>query len=79
MNLGYQMYQAERPLSCSELRVIDASRGEIARILSHLLHPRHLHPSHTAPGHQGDYPHGEITVPDYLPKEWMPCGPAASR
>jgi hypothetical protein len=73
------MYQAERPLSHCESRVIDASRGEIARALSHLLHSRHLHPRHTASVPQDDYPHGEIAVPDYLPAEWVPCGPAASR
>jgi hypothetical protein len=73
MNLGYLMYQAERPLSRTESRVVDATRGELARSLFHLLHPRHLHPRHTAPAHQGTCPQGESLVPDYLPEEWVHC------
>jgi hypothetical protein len=32
-NNGYLIYQAERPLSRTELRAVDTARGEVARSL----------------------------------------------
>ena len=32
-NYGYLIYQAERPLSRTELRAVDTARGEVARSL----------------------------------------------
>jgi hypothetical protein len=44
MNNGYLIYQAERPLSRTELRAVDAARGEVARGLSRLFRSRHTEP-----------------------------------
>jgi hypothetical protein len=65
MNLGYLMYQAERPLSRTELRAVDTARGELARGLSRLFHPHN-----TAPAVQGACPRDDFAVPDYPPQEW---------
>jgi hypothetical protein len=68
MNIGYLIYQAERPLSGTEQRAVDASRGEIARGLSRLFHL-----AHTAPASRVACPQGKIAVPDYPPAEWVRC------
>ena len=73
-NYGYLIYQAERPLSRTEMRAADTARGEIARGLSRLFHPRR-----TEPGHQAACPQAEVTVPDYLPAEWVQGTPADRR
>jgi hypothetical protein len=73
MNLGYLMYQAERPLSRTESRAVDAARGELARSVVHLFHPRNLHLRNTAPAHQASCPQADTSVPDYLPEEWVHC------
>jgi hypothetical protein len=64
--LGYLIYQAERPLSQAELHAVEASRGEIARTLSHLLHPRHA-----VPAQQPVRLPEAIAVPDYPPADWV--------
>jgi hypothetical protein len=70
--LGYLIYQAERPLSQAELRAVEASRGELARRLSHLLHPRHAgHLRHTGPAQQAARLPEAIAVPDYPPADWV--------
>ena len=53
-NHGYLIYQAERPLSRTELRAVDTARGEVARGLSRLFHSRR-----TEPGHQAACPRAE--------------------
>jgi len=64
MNLGYLTYQAERTPSRAEQRAADAQRGELARTLAGLLHPRH------AADHPGRPASTPMTVPDYLPADW---------
>jgi len=39
-NNGHLIYQAERPLSRTEVRALDTARGEVARGLSRLFHSR---------------------------------------
>jgi hypothetical protein len=73
-NNGYLIYQAERPLSRTELRAVDTARGEVARGLSRLFHSRH-----TEPGHQAACLRAEVTVPDYPPAEWVQGTPAECR
>ena len=65
MNLGYLISQAERTPSRAEQHAADAQRGELARALSGLLHPRHgtdvlRQAASTA-----------TTVPDYVPTDWV--------
>jgi hypothetical protein len=69
MNLGYLIQQAERTPSRTEQRAADAMRGELARTLSGLLHPR-IHPRRGTdrPGHASS---AAVTVPDYLPADWV--------
>ncbi|HTU73882.1 MAG TPA: hypothetical protein VMG38_10225 [Trebonia sp.] len=64
MNLGYLLYQGEHTPDRAEQRAADAQRGELARILSGLLHP-HRGPDRTGPAT------GAVVVPDYLPAEWV--------
>lgn len=73
-NNGYLIYQAERPLSRTELRAVDTARGEVARGLSRLFRSRH-----TEPGHQAACPRAEVTVPDYPPAEWVQGTPTECR
>lgn len=40
MNIAYLIYQAERPRSAAERRTEDISRGELAQMLSRVLHGR---------------------------------------
>jgi hypothetical protein len=65
MNFGYLTYQAEHTPSRAEQRAADAQRGELARTLSGLLHPRR----------GTDCPRQAAStataVPDYLPADWV--------
>jgi hypothetical protein len=40
MNIAYLIYQAERPRSAAERRNEDINRGELARLLSRVVHGR---------------------------------------
>jgi hypothetical protein len=75
MNNGYLLYQAERTPSRAEQRAADARRGELARSLSQLLHPRRDTAASTADCPcPADYPcpapGTAVAVPDYPPAEW---------
>jgi hypothetical protein len=65
MNLGYLLYQAERTVYRAEQRAADAQRGELARTLSSLLHPRR------GTDCAGPAAGTTVVVPDYLPAEWV--------
>jgi hypothetical protein len=65
MTIPYMIYQAERPLSRSEELVADATRGELARVMSSLLRGRR---GRLVAG-DGHSPATE--VPCYPPAEWM--------
>jgi hypothetical protein len=65
MNLGYLIQQAERTPSRAEQRAADARRGELARAISGLLHPRR------GTDRRCQATTTVITVPDYLPADWV--------
>lgn len=65
MTYGYMIYQAERPISPTEQRAVDAQQGELARSISRLLHPRR----HAAAPCSGACT--TFMVPDYPPAEWV--------
>ena len=65
---SYQIYQAERPVSRSERLAADAIRGEMARVLSSLLHAGR---DRRAAG-ADQWPAGD--VPCYPPAEWLAAG-----
>jgi hypothetical protein len=65
MNIGFLLYQAERTPDRAEQRAVDAQRGELARALSGLLHPRRRI------DHRPQAECTGITVPDYLPTDWV--------
>lgn len=64
MNIGYLIQQAERTPSRAEQRAADIQRGELARALAGLLHPRR---GAELPGHATST---AIVVPDYPPADW---------
>ena len=53
MNLGYLIYQAERPRTAAELRDEAVRSGELAKALSDVLHGlrRVRRPAHARPAH----------------------------
>ena len=65
---SYQIYQAERPVSRSERLAADAIRGEMARVLSSLLHGGRVRQAADA----DQWPAGD--VPCYPPAEWLAAG-----